>query len=95
MMMMRMILPNLDQVVDEFVIDDVDVDIFDVVDVVVGSSLLVSFKTKLVLAVAAGAEVVCGNLNTIHNPHFNFSRTRHNLNLKSQQAPAASAIFTN
>ena len=95
MMMMRMILPNLDQVVDEFVIDDVDVDIFDVVDVVVGSSLLVSFKTKLVLAVAAGAEVVCGNLNTIHNPHFNFSRTRHNLNPKSQQAAAASAIFTN
>ena len=94
MMVMRMILPNLDQVVGIFVVDDVSVDMVDVVDVVVGSSLLVSFK-KLVLAVAAGAEVVCGNLNTIHNPHFNFSRTRHNLNPKSQQAAAASAIFTN
>ena len=93
--MMMMMMSNLDQVVGIFVVDDVYIDMVDVVDVVVGSSLLVSFKTKLVLAVAAGAEVVCGNLNTIHNPHFNFSRTRHNLNPKSQQAAAAGAIFTN
>ena len=92
---MMMMMPNLDQVVGIFVVDGVYIDMVDAVDVVVGSSLLVSFKTKLVLAVAAGAEVVCGNLNTIHNPHFNFSRTRHNLNPKSQQAAAAGAIFTN
>ena len=92
---MMMMMWNLDQVVGIFVVDDVYVDRVGVVDVVVGSSLLVSFKTKLVLAVAAGGEVVCGNLNTIHNPHFNFSRTRHNLNPKSQQAAAAGAIFTN
>ena len=42
MMMMRMILPNLDQVVGIIVVDDIYVDMVDVVDVVVESSLRVS-----------------------------------------------------